>query len=155
MKKKKNINKDADEENDKKIIKRTLRLEARVTEQEYAKAKELAKTCGLSMSNYVRRTALGQHPRQRLTEREVEALCSLTDARGDLIRIVAAVKSIQADRRAMYFSDTRFVERWMIAATQLINRWGKSQYHTPWRKCHKILRQQGQGGYSQSQSVAR
>ena len=93
--------------------------------QEYAKAKELAKTCGLSMSNYVRRTALGQHPRQRLTEREVEALCSLTDARGDLIRIVAAVKSIQADRRAMYFSDTRFVERWMIAATQLINRWGQ------------------------------
>ena len=122
MKKKKNIINEADEENDKKVIKRTLRLEARVTEQEYAKAKELAKTCGLSMSNYVRRTALGQHPRQRLTEREVEALCSLTDARGDLIRIVAAVK---ADKRALYFSDTRFVERWMIAATQLINRWSQ------------------------------
>ena len=100
--KKKNINNEADEENDKKVIKRTLRLEARVTEQEYAKAKELAKTCGLSMSNYVRRTALGQHPRQRLSEREVEALCSLTDARGDLIRIAAAVKSIQADKRAIY-----------------------------------------------------
>ena len=91
MKKKKITNKDIDEENDKKVTRRTLRLEARVTEQEYTKAKELAKTCGLTMSNYVRRTALGQHPRQRLTEREVEALCSLTDARGDLIRIVAAV----------------------------------------------------------------
>ena len=125
MKKKKNISNETDEENDKKVIRRTLRLEARVTEQEYAKAKEIAKTCGLSMSNYVRRTALGQHPRQRLTEREVEALCSLTDARGDLIRIVAAVKSIQADKRALYFSDTRFVEQWMIAATQLINRWGQ------------------------------
>ena len=34
--KKKNINNEADEENDKKVIKRTLRLEARVTEQEYA-----------------------------------------------------------------------------------------------------------------------
>lgn len=125
MKKKKNTDNEVDEENDKKVIRRTLRLEARVTEQEYAKAKELAKTCGLSMSNYVRRTALGQHPRQRLTDREVEALCNLTDARGDLIRIVAAVKSIQADKRALYFSDTRFVERWMIAATQLINRWGQ------------------------------
>lgn len=125
MKKKKNISNEVDEENDKKVMRRTLRLEARVTEQEYTQAKELAKTCGLSMSNYVRRTALGQHPRQRLTEREVEALCSLTDARGDLIRIVAAVKSIQADKRALYFSDTRFVERWMIAATQLINRWGQ------------------------------
>ena len=125
MKKKKNISNEVDEENDKKVIKRTLRLEARVTEQEYTQAKELAKTCGLSMSNYVRRTALGQHPRQRLSEREVEALCSLTDARGDLIRIASAVKSIQADRRAMYFSDTRFVEQWMRAAMQLINRWSQ------------------------------
>ena len=94
MKKQKITNKDVDEENDKKVTRRTLRLEARVTEKEYTQAKELAKTCGLTMSNYVRRTALGQHPRQRLTEREVEALCSLTDARGDLIRIAAAVKSI-------------------------------------------------------------
>ena len=125
MKKKKNTDNEVDDENDKKVIRRTLRLEARVTEQEYAKAAELAKTCGLSMSNYVRRTTLGQHPRQRLSEREVEALCSLTDARGDLIRIAAAVKSIQADKRAMYFSDTRFVEQWMRAATQLINRWSQ------------------------------
>lgn len=125
MKKKNNTDNEVDDENDKKVIRRTLRLEARVTEQEYAKAAELAKTCGLSMGNYVRRTTLGQHPRQRLSEREVEALCSLTDARGDLIRIAAAVKSIQADRRAMYFSDTRFVEQWMRAATQLINRWNQ------------------------------
>lgn len=110
---------------DKKVTRRTLRLEARVTEQEYTQATELAKICRLSMSDYVRRTALGQHPRKRLSEREVEALCSLTDARGDLIRIAAAVKSIQADRRAIYFSDTRFVEQWMRAATQLINRWSQ------------------------------
>ena len=55
MKKKKNSDKEVDEENDKKVTRRTLRLEARVTEQEYAQAKELAKTCGLSMSDYVRR----------------------------------------------------------------------------------------------------
>ena len=46
---------------------------------------------------------LGQHPRKRLSEHEVEALCNLTDARGDLTRIAAAVKFIQADKRAMYF----------------------------------------------------
>lgn len=125
MKKKKNTKKEVDEKNDKKVTRRTLRLEARVTEQEYTQAAELAKTCGLSMSDYVRRTSLGQHPRKRLTEREVEALCNLTDARGDLIRIATAVKSIQADRRAIYFSDTRFVEQWMRAATQLINRWNQ------------------------------
>ena len=59
MKKKKNTNKDVDEKNDEKVTRRTLRLEARVTEQEYTQAAELAKTCGLSMSDYVRRTALG------------------------------------------------------------------------------------------------
>ena len=156
MKKKKNTDKEVDEENEKKVTRRTLRLEARVTEQEYIQAAELAKTCGLSMSDYVRRTALGQHPRQRLSEREVEALCSLTDARGDLIRIAAAVKSIQADKRAMYFSDTRFVEQWLRAATQLINRYdSKSLHHIAWRKCHKIFRQQGESGYSQSQLLAR
>lgn len=120
-----NSDKEKDEEDDKKKQRRILRLEARVTDKEYTQAAELAKSCGLSMSDYVRRTALGQHPRQRLTDREVEALCSLSDARGDLIRIVAAVKSIQADRRAVYFSDTRFVEQWMKAATNLINRWNQ------------------------------
>ena len=91
---KKKIDNNTNEDNSKnakKIIRRNLRLEARVTE----------------------------------SEREIEALCSLADARGDLIRIAAAVKSIQADKRAMYFSDTRFVEQWMIAATQLINRWNQ------------------------------
>ena len=118
---KKKIDNNTNEENSKnakKIIRRNLRLEARVTEKEYFQATELAKTCGLSISDYIRRTALGQHPRQRLSEREIEALCSLADARGDLIRIAAA-------KRAMYFSDTRFVEQWMIAATQLINRWNQ------------------------------
>ena len=125
MKKKKHTDKEVDEGNDKKVIRRTLRLEARVTEREYTQAAELAKTCGLSMSDYVRRTALGQHPRQRLSDREVEALCSLTDARGGLIRIAAAVKYIQANKRGMYFSDTRFVEQWLKAAIQLINRWSQ------------------------------
>lgn len=125
MKKKKNNDKEIHKGNSKKAIRRSLRLEARVTEQEYTQAAELARTCGLSMSNYVRRTALGQHPRQRLTEREVDALCSLIDARGDLIRIAASVKAIQADRRAIFFSDTRFVEQWMKAAIQLINRWSQ------------------------------
>ena len=97
------------------------------TEKEYAKAVELAETCGLSLSNYIRKCALGQRPRQRLTEKEVEALCSLSDARGDLMRIATAVKSIQSSHRAKYFADTRFVEQWMRAAVPLIARWNEIQ----------------------------
>ena len=44
MKKKKNTDNEVDDENDKKVISRPLRLDARVTEQEYAKPAELAKT---------------------------------------------------------------------------------------------------------------
>ena len=79
----------------KKAIKRTKRLEARVTEKEYAKAVELAETCGMT--------------------------------RGELMRIAAAVKSIQGSRRAQYFADTRFVEQWMRAAVPLIARWNEIQ----------------------------
>ena len=93
--------------------KRTERLEVRVTSEEYNRVAELANTCGL-----------GQHPKQRLTDREIEALCSLSDARGDLIRIVSAVKSIQSDKRGLYFHNTKFVEEWMKAAIPLITRWG-------------------------------
>ena len=110
-----------------RTAKRTRRLEARVTSEEYAKAAELAGACGIGLSEYIRRCSLGQHPRRRLSDTETEALCSLSDARGDLIRIAAAVKSIQGSRRAQYFSDTRFVERWMRAAIPLIARWKEIQ----------------------------
>lgn len=104
--------------------KRTERLEVRVTSDEYNRVAELANVCGLTVSNYVRKCVLGQHPKQRLTDREIEALCSLADARGDLIRIVSAVKSIQGDKRGLYFHNTKFVEEWMKAAIPLITRWG-------------------------------
>ena len=84
----------------KKDIKRTKRLEARVTEKEYAKAVELAETCGLTLSDYIRKCALGQHPRRRLTDKEVEALCSLSDARGALMLIAAARKCIHSSPRS-------------------------------------------------------
>lgn len=106
---------------------RTMRLEARVTKEEYEIVARRANECGLSMSKYIREVALGHHPRKRLTEREVEALCCLADARGDLIRISAAVRDIQADNRAFYFGNPKFVEQWMLAAVSLIERWKQIQ----------------------------
>lgn len=120
-------NEEQKDENKKEAVRRTKRLEARVTEEEYAKAVELAETCGLALSDYIRKCALGQRPRRRLTDKEIEALCSLSDARGDLMRIASAIKSIQGSKRAQYFADTRFVEQWMRAAVPLIARWDKIQ----------------------------
>ena len=128
MKKKKNADKEVDEENEKKVTRRTLRLEARVTEQEYTQAAELAKTCGLSMSDYVRRTALGQHPRQRLSDREVKALCSLTDTRGDLIRICSSREIYPSRQTGNVF------QRYPICRTMDESRYSTYQSLEPDRK---------------------
>lgn len=53
---------------------RTRYIRARVSETEYVKISNLAKRCGLSLSNYFRKCVLGQHPKCRLTEKEIEAL---------------------------------------------------------------------------------
>ena len=111
---------------DDKLPTRKKRLEARVTDEEYDKAAALAGECGLCMSDYIRRVALGQHPRKRLTPEEIAALNSLADARGDLIRIVAAVRGIEAKERGRYFGNTDFVRNWMKASQPLIK--GVSQF---------------------------
>ena len=49
----KQIDGNKEEEKDKKDTRRILRLEARVTEDEYAKAAELAQSCGLTMSDFL------------------------------------------------------------------------------------------------------
>lgn len=62
--------------------KRTERLEVRVTSEEYNRVAELANTCGLTVSNYVRKCVLGQHPKQRLTDRELKpcVVCQMHEA---------------------------------------------------------------------------
>ena len=76
---------------EKKTSKRTYRLEARVTKEEYDKAVEIAKACGLSLSDYIRRIATGHKPRRRLSDKEAEALSSLSDARGDTTKHKALI----------------------------------------------------------------
>ena len=49
----------------KETPRRKLRQEARVTKEEYAKVAELAQTCGLSMSDYIRHVATGHKHRRR------------------------------------------------------------------------------------------
>lgn len=109
-------------ENNYKALVRKKRLEARVTDEEYNKATVLAEECGLSMSDYIRRVALGQHPRRRLSSEEVKALSTLADARGDLMRIVSAIRGIEAKDRGKYFGNTDFVKIWMAASEPLIKR---------------------------------
>ncbi len=99
------------------------RIEARVTDAELDRIVALAAQCGLTLSNYVRRCALGQHPKRRLSEREIEALCSLTDARAELIHIRNALKGRSQQERQQYFGNPRFMEQWIVAVNRLVEQW--------------------------------
>lgn len=102
---------------------RNCRIEARVTESELNEVVRLAERCGLTVSNYIRRCALGQHPKQRLNDREIDALCSLTDARSELIHIRNVLKGRSQQERQRYFGNPRFMEQWIVAVNRLIKQW--------------------------------
>lgn len=102
---------------------RSRRIEARVTDAELGRIVRLAQQCGLTLSNYVRRCALGQHPKQRLNDREIEALCSLTDARSELVHIRNVLKGRSQQERQRYFGNPRFMEQWIVAVNRLVEQW--------------------------------
>lgn len=106
---------------------RSRYIRARVKESEYVKISQLSNQCGLSLSNYFRKCALGQHPKNRLTEKEVEALNSLADARGDVVKIANALNGRTQEERKRYFNNPRFMEQWIIAVNKIIQRWYEIQ----------------------------
>ncbi len=102
---------------------RSRRIEARVTDAELNRIVSLAAQCGLTLSDYLRRCALGQRPKRRLSDREIEALCSLTDARAELIHIRNALKGRSQQERQRYFGNPRFMEQWIVAMNRLVEQW--------------------------------
>lgn len=102
---------------------RSRRIEARVTDAELGRIVRLAQRCGLTLSGYLRRCALGQHPKQRLNDREIDALCSLTDARSELIHIRNVLKGRSQQERQRYFGNPRFMEQWIVAVNRLVEQW--------------------------------
>lgn len=112
-----------EEEQEKSGTTRSRRIEARVTDAELDRIVALAAQCGLTVSNYVRRCALGQHPKQRLNEREIDALCSLTDARSELVHIRNVLKGRSQQERQRYFGNPCFMEQWIVAVNRLVEQW--------------------------------
>ena len=102
---------------------RSRRIEARVSDAELKRIVALAAQCGLTLSNYLRRCALGHWPKRRMSEREMEALCSLTDARAELIHIRNALNGRTQQERQRYFGNPRFMEQWIVAVNRLVEQW--------------------------------
>lgn len=112
-----------EEEQEKSGTTRSRRIEARVTDTELGRIVRLAQQCDMTLSNYVRRCALGQHPKQRLNDREIDALCSLTDARSELVHIRNVLKGRSQQERQRYFGNPRFMKQWIVAVNRLVEQW--------------------------------
>ncbi|MCH5176312.1 MAG: hypothetical protein J1F40_10550 [Prevotellaceae bacterium] len=102
---------------------RTKHLDARVTPEEHEMATPKALSCGLTLSEYTRKCTLGHEPKLHLTEREIEAYCSLADARGDLVHIRSALKGKTQEQIKSYFRNERFMRAWIDAVTNIIIQW--------------------------------
>ena len=102
---------------------RTKHLDARVTPEEHEMATQKALSCGLTLSEYTRKCTLGHEPKLHLTEREIEAYCSLADARGDLVHIRSALKGKTQEQIKSYFRNERFMRAWIDAVTNIIIQW--------------------------------
>lgn len=73
----------------------TSRLIVRLTPQLHKEIAEYAALCGLTTSAYARKRLEGKYPKQRLTDKEMEALNSLSDARGDIQKLSASSKVVR------------------------------------------------------------
>ncbi len=105
------------------VAKRDRHVDFRVSEEEYAKGLGNAEACGLSVSEFCRRCFTGHEPKLHLTDREIEAFKSLTDARGDLVHIRSALKGRTQEQIRNYFNNPDFMRRWIMAINKVIAQW--------------------------------
>ena len=109
----------------KHIIKKTpTRVHSfRCTNEVWAQLKARAKECGISLNRYLTETGLKHHPRQRLTQKEVDALNSLVDARANLISIRNVLSKKTAEEKLKLFRTEKFMSWWIRSSAELIQHW--------------------------------
>lgn len=141
----------------------------RLTPQLHKEIAEYAALCGLTTSAYARKRLEGKYPKQRLTDKEMEALNSLSDARGDIQKLFGFLKGRPLTERENILRSEIFMKRWRTSAEVILNRMieiekylrtydiydSKSKGDKSWRKCHTLLSRQGQGRDCKDQSLAR
>ena len=106
-----------------KVANRDRHVDFRVNDEEYTIGLKNAEACGLSVSEYSRKRFIGNEPKLHLTEREIEAYKSLSDARGDLVHIRSALKGKTQQQIRNYFDNDEFMTAWVKAINNIIQQW--------------------------------
>lgn len=94
------------------VPKRTLHLDARVTQEEYDAVKRRADECGITVSKYTRECTLGHQPKYHLT-----------DARGDVVRLFSQINSKDPEKRKLYFKNEKFRQAWLDSVNKILAYW--------------------------------
>lgn len=100
----------------------TSRLIVRLTSQLHKEIEEYASLCGLTASAYARKRLEGKYPKQRLTDKEMEALNSLSDARGDIQKLFGFLKGRPLSERENILRSEIFMRQWRLSAEAILNR---------------------------------
>ena len=98
------------------------RIMVRLTEEEYDRVLFDAELSGLTVCAYARKRLNGDHPKRRMTEDEIAALGSFSDARGDIVRLFSFLKSKPYDERERIMRTQVFSTKWRDAANKVLNR---------------------------------
>lgn len=101
----------------------TCRMAFRVSEHDHMTIKLKAEVCGIPISEYVRRCAVGHLPKKRLSTYEAKAYITLAESRGDLIHIKNALKNLSAQDRIQCFKNPVRMRKWVDATDKMISRW--------------------------------
>lgn len=100
----------------------TERIMVRLPLEQKREIEENARKCGLTVCAYVRKCLMGRTPRQRMTDEQMAALNSFSDARGDVVRLFSLLKGLRAEERKKYLHNWAFIAQWMTAANLILER---------------------------------
>lgn len=92
---------------------KTRRIMVRLTDAELS---------GLTICAYARKRLNGEHPKRRMSGDEIVALSSLSDARGDIVKLFSFLRSKPHDERERIMRTQIFMSQWKAAAQQILNR---------------------------------
>ena len=101
---------------------KTRRIMVRLTDEEYERVRSYAELSGLTVCAYARKRLNGEHPKRRMSEDEIAALSSFSDARGDIVKLFSFLKSKPHDERERIMRNQIFLLRWKAAAQLILNR---------------------------------
>ncbi len=100
----------------------TRRIMVRLTDEEYDEVRRKAEECCLTICAYTRHRLKGAQPRLRMTEEERTAIGSLSDARGDIVKLFGFLKGKPLNDRERIMRSQIFMQKWKEAAQTILGR---------------------------------